>query len=186
MQAGFDTARDSASANRITPYGRTGYPVSVPIAFAFKLAVVREAGFGSSSRAQEVAVFTFAEQAERLFLGPRVDFSEMETVIRGLQPHGKTDLAAGLAAIREERGLKRYRSVSVLILSDGLSNRGDPLGAANALIDEYPSCEIDAILIDDTEVGRRIAESVVSIGGGWVRSAFSFVQLDQAVALAHV
>jgi hypothetical protein len=81
--------------------------------------------------------------------------------------------------VTEDKDFESYNSITVLILSDGLSNIGDPIQAAGRLIEKYPSGRIDTILIDDTEEGRQVAERV-SINGS-VRSAFSLPELGEGM-----
>jgi Outer membrane efflux protein len=137
----------------------------------------------AASRVQDVAVFSFADTSAKIFHGARSDFSRAFAIIRGLEADGETNLAGGLIAVTEDSELERYEALSVLILSDGLSNVGDPVAAAERLISKYPFGRVDTILIDETEEGRRIAESV-SINGS-VRPAFSVAELGQALESAR-
>ena len=137
----------------------------------------------ATSRVQDVAVFSFADEVNRIFHGARSDFAMAETTIRALVTDGKTNLARGLTAVFEDRGFESYKALSVLILSDGLSNVGDPVAAAELLIEKYPYCRIDTILIDESDQGRRIAEDV-SINGS-VRPALSIIDLDKALDSAR-
>ena len=114
----------------------------------------------AASRVQDIAVITFAEDAYKIFHGVRSDFLRAEATIQALETDGNTNLACGLTAVLDDPEFESYKALSVLILSDGLSNVSDPVAAAERLIQKYPFCRIDTILIDDTEEGRRIAESV--------------------------
>jgi hypothetical protein len=135
----------------------------------------------AASRVQDTAVLTFSDTARKIFHGARTSFSQAENAVRSLGAGGNTNLAAGLAAVVDDPAFEGYRALSVLILSDGLSNRGDPVAAAERLVAKYPYARIDTILIDDTEAGRLVAEAV-SING-WVRPAVSSDLLEKAVPL---
>lgn len=137
----------------------------------------------AASRVQDVAVISFADDARKIFHGARSEFSQAEATIRGLVTEGRrTNLASGLTAVSADEKFESYKALSVLILSDGLSNTGDPVAAAERLITKYPFCRIDTILIDETEDGRRVAESVST---GSVRPAFSVLDLGQALESAR-
>lgn len=134
-------------------------------------------------RVQDVSIISFADRAEKIFHGPRSEFSRAKSAIDALKADGETNLAEALATVTDEPGFEQYKAVSVLILSDGLANVGDPVAAATRLIAKYPFARIDTILIDETPEGRQIAESV-SINGS-VRPAFSSMQLGDAVVSAR-
>lgn len=136
----------------------------------------------AASRVQDIAVFSFSDNARKLFHGSRSDFSQAEATIRALKTENRTNLANGFIAVTNDQNLEHYKALSVLVLSDGLSNSGDPVVAAEILIKKYPFARIDTILIDETDNGRRIAESV-SINGS-VRPAFSIIDLGKAIDAA--
>src|SRR5439155_15204694 len=79
---------------------------------------------------------------------------------------------------------ERYRSISVLVLCDGLSDKASAEQAAEALIEKYPFARIDTILIDETPDGRDVAESISL--NGTVRVATSSIQLGSAISAARV
>lgn len=132
-----------------------------------------------ATRGQDIAVISFSSSARLQFKCSLEDFDAWETEFRRLQPRGKTNLAQALILAKTEEEFEPYDAISFLILSDGLSNVGNPKKAAEDLIEKYPHSRIDTILIDDTPEGRQTAEAV-SING-WVRPGESFLQLDQAV-----
>jgi|SRR5208282_2770445 hypothetical protein len=134
-------------------------------------------------REQEIAVYTFADTTKKIFQGTRDDFAEAESKIRNIEADGHTNLASALVAVTEDPALENYIPLTVLILSDGLSNLGDPKSAAQRLVEKFPHCRIDTILIDETPEGRRTAEDV-SIGGD-VRSAASKTQVSREVVSAR-
>lgn len=137
----------------------------------------------AASRVQDVAVFRFADRALKVFQGARVDLPSAASAIQSLVADGNTNLAEALSAVANDQDLEGYKALSVLILSDGLSNRGNPVAAAEQLITKFPFGRIDTILIDETAEGRRVAESV-SINGQ-VRPAFSMLELGRAVESAR-
>jgi len=132
---------------------------------------------------QDVAVITFSSTAEKIFHGSRSEVSRAEGAIRDLRARGNTDLAAALSVVTTDPSFSAYDALSVLILTDGLSNRGDPGAAAREVISAFPFGRIDTILIDETPAGRTVAE-VVSINGT-VRTAFSSVRLGSALTLGR-
>ena len=134
-------------------------------------------------RVQEISVITFADDADKIFHGARSDFSRAEASIRALATDGQTNLARAFDAVTDDVEFESYKALSVLVLSDGLSNVGNPVTAAERLISKYPFVRIDTILIDDTEEGRRVAESV-SINGT-VQPAFSVLELGHALESAR-
>ena len=123
-----------------------------------------------AARAQDIAVYTFADLAEKRFHGKREVFAQAEDAIRQIQAGGNTNLASAFTAVFTDPSIEGYHSLRVLVLSDGLSNEGDPVAAAEELIAKYPRSSIDTILIDDTTEGRAVAEHV-SINGS-VRPGF--------------
>ncbi|ASC69417.1 hypothetical protein XM38_003440 [Halomicronema hongdechloris C2206] len=136
----------------------------------------------ASIRDQDVAVIKFADQAEKIFQGHQSAFSPSSFSV--LQGGGRTNLTAALNIVAIDSSFNRYRALSVLILSDGLANIGNPQIEAERIIERYPFARIDTILIDETDQGRAIAESV-SINGS-VRNAVSILQLQDSVERARV
>ena len=133
-----------------------------------------------ASNVQEIAVVTFADQAAKIFHGTREEFLRRESEFMALEASSrKTNLAEALDLVREDPNFEAYDSISVLVLSDGLANVDNPAASAERLIDKYRHGRIDTILIDETEQGEAIARAI-SING-WVRPAFSVLQLAQGI-----
>jgi Mg-chelatase subunit ChlD len=76
----------------------------------------------AASRVQDVAVITFSGSAKKIYHGSRRDFPRAEATIRALRTDGRTDLASALMAVTVDQAFEGYSALSVLILSDGLSN----------------------------------------------------------------
>ena len=132
-----------------------------------------------ATRGQDIAVIAFSTHARYLFKGSITEFKKWERTLEHILPEAETNLAEALLLVEGDKNFEAYSAMAVLVLSDGLSNIGDPQTAAQKLIKKYPHGRIDTILIDDTDKGRLIAEEV-SING-WVRPAESILQLEQAV-----
>ncbi|PXF56792.1 MAG: hypothetical protein C4B59_16375 [Candidatus Methanogaster sp.] len=137
-----------------------------------------------ATRGQDIAVIAFSTQARCEFKGSLADFTKWEKKLEDIQPEYQTNLADALSLITQDKDFEKYKAIAVLVLSDGLSNIGDPKQAAEDLINKYPYGRIDTILIDETPKGRVIAEQV-SING-WVKPAESILQLEQAVVSGHM
>ncbi|HEY6253210.1 MAG TPA: vWA domain-containing protein [Candidatus Angelobacter sp.] len=137
----------------------------------------------AASQVQDVAVITFSDTAKKIYHGTRRDFPQAEATIRALKTEDMTNLANGFLAVTSDPAFEGYNALSVLILSDGLSNQDDPVARAEELIGKYPFARIDTILIDETPEGRRIAEAV-SINGA-VTPAYSVLDLGRALDSAR-
>ena len=137
----------------------------------------------SSLRAQDVAVFSFTDAAQKIFQGTKDALLANRSLITSLDAGGGTDIAAALDAVGADVDFETYRALSVLLLTDGQSDQTDAERAAEGLIAKYPFARIDTILIDETPAGRAVAEAV-SINGS-VRTATSTVQLTQALSGAR-
>ena len=97
----------------------------------------------AASRVQDVAFLKFSNPAEKIYYGARGNHAE--ATIQALATENRTNLAAGLMAVYTDPALESYSALSVLILSDGLSNVGDPLAAATRLTEKYPFARIDRL-----------------------------------------
>jgi Mg-chelatase subunit ChlD len=132
-----------------------------------------------ATRGQDIAVIPFSTHARCAFKGTLAAFRNWEQKLEQIQPEEETNLAEALTLVEQDRDFERYSAIAVLVLSDGLSNIGNPREAAESLIDKYSHGRIDTILIDETSEGRKVAEQI-SING-WVRPAESLIQLEKAV-----
>lgn len=161
-------------------------PLSERGAWATKLDAAKELLLRqvAALRAQDIAVIRFTEHAEKLFQGLRDGLLRAPDVIRKLKPGGGTSIAFALDSVRDDPGFEQYRSFSVLVLTDGLSNPEAATKAAQDLVAKYPFARIDTLLIDETPPGRTVAEAI-SINGT-VRTASSAIQLGTAIAGARI
>jgi len=128
----------------------------------------------------DIAVVAFSDDAHLVWSGTADDIKTVDESIVSMTPNGQTNLASAIMlALNDLAGSSSYRIISMLVISDGLSNVGDPVGAANACIQSGLPIRISAILIDPTPEGEDIARAV-SIGGE-VRGVASSIALDDAV-----
>ncbi len=174
MDEGFAQSVGASS----DPLGETG-------AWAKKIDAAKELLLRQvlSLRAQDVAVFRFTEKSQKIFQGTKDDLLANRPLITSLEANGGTNIAAALEAVRDDVDFEHYRSLSVLLLTDGQSDQDAATRAAETLIDKYPFARIDTILIDETPEGRAVAEAV-SINGA-VRTATSTIQLREALSGAR-
>jgi hypothetical protein len=138
----------------------------------------------SSLRAQDVAVIQFTDEAQKLFQGTRDALLKNAKLITSLEANGSTSIAAALDAVTSDSDFESYRSLSVLLLTDGQSDIEEATRAANDLIAKYPFARIDSIMIDETDEGREVVEAVSL--NGTVRNATSTTQLSSAFTGARV
>lgn len=123
----------------------------------------------------ELCIIAFDDKSEIIYQGPSENISEIQQRVNSLQPRGDTNIAKALDLAAKTISTVQYDSVSVLIISDGLSNQGDPVEAATNFIKRIPGSRISTILIDRTEEGEKIANNI-SIGGE-VRDGTSYDKL---------
>jgi hypothetical protein len=129
----------------------------------------------------DVAVIRFADEPDLVFKTQVKDAKEYVETIQELTAAGRTNIAAALLfALTRLGNLKIYRVISFLVISDGLSNRGDPIAAAQECADSQLPIRISTILIDPTSQGQEIAEEIVI--GGDVKAVTSDKRLGKAVA----
>lgn len=112
----------------------------------------------------DVAIISFSDDAELIYIGPSDNLKEIEKKVYDLETDDMTNVAGALYKAIEVIDPKKYDSVSILVISDGLSNVGNPEEAAQTVINEIKGSRISTILIDRTSEGERIAYSI-SIGG---------------------
>ncbi len=175
MSDGFTVS----SATNQDPLGESG-------AWATKLDAAKDLLLRqvSSLRSQDIAVFRFTSSCQKLFQGAKDDLLRRPDLVQSLTAGGDTNIAAALNEVSEDNTFEQYRSLSVVVLTDGLSEQEDASKAAEALVEKYPFARIDTILIDETKEGRDVAEAI-SINGT-VRTATSSVQLRSAITGARV
>lgn len=125
----------------------------------------------------EVAIIKFNNNAELIYKGKPTDDKKIRDRIYSLSAGGGTNIASGLLLALNTLNFERYSAITILIITDGLSNEGDPIEAAREIVRKFPSIRISTILIDVTEKGKDIARKI-SINGD-VRYAQSFQQLSK-------
>lgn len=174
MDEGF-SAQSGAGGNALSETG----------AWAKKLDAAKEILLRqvNSLRAQDIAVVQFTDTAQKLFQGTRDALLQRTGLIASLEASGGTSIAAALDSVTADPGYEGYRSLSVLLLTDGQSDKDEAERAANDLITKYPFARIDSVIIDETPDGRSVVEAV-SINGT-VRNATSSIQLGNAFSGAR-
>jgi hypothetical protein len=113
----------------------------------------------------ELVIIAFAESANVVFQGPIEDKLGIRTSISSLAPTGRsTNLASALElALRlVEQSPQHIQTLDVV--TDGLSNSGDPVPPARAL-QQRCAVYIHIYLIDPTEQGLEIAGRIVGDEG---------------------
>jgi hypothetical protein len=129
----------------------------------------------------DIAVIAFETQPYLICEGHANDVSKFQNPISNLQTGNMTNLAAAfLFALTEIKQLKDYKFVNFLVISDGLSNVGDPVNAIQQCDKEVGRLQVSTILIDPTPEGLQIAESI-SINGGEVKAVTSSIKLEKAI-----
>lgn len=110
----------------------------------------------------DVAIISFSDSASQVYAGSPDNTEEIRRSIELLEPSAGTNIAGALnyaCELPKERG---HRWSTALVITDGLSNIGDPVQAARLCAERGIS--ISTLLIDDTREGEEIARSI-SIGG---------------------
>jgi len=145
---------------------------------AAKEALLREvAGLDPNCR---IAIFAFDDKPELLFEGSPTEHSTFEPIVGAVTHRGQTNIAGALDASMSFA--KEYQRIDSLIVTDGLSNVGDPVAAAQRCHDKGIS--ISVVLIDPTEDGQRIARAIAL--GGRVYAVTSAAELDAEVGDAGI
>lgn len=136
----------------------------------------------------DVAIISFSDDAQLVCKGTAEKIKDAHSLINSLTPSGQTNLAAALLFALDNIVISSsYNVISFLVISDGLSNIGNPVQAANKTVQSGFPIRISTILIDPTPEGEQIARAV-SIGGD-VRAVVSSITLQDAVTderSAHV
>jgi hypothetical protein len=166
--------------------GHTPDPLAEHGAWATKLDAAKELLLKqvATIRVQDLAVFQFTDEYSKIFQGTRDQLLAQSHLIRKLDAGGNTSIANAIGGVEVDPSFEKYRSVNVLVISDGLSDLDAAAKAAESLLIKYPFARIDTILIDDTDDGRKVAESV-SINGT-VRPVTSSIQLGSALSGARL
>jgi hypothetical protein len=135
-------------------------------------------------RVQDLAVLQFTNSCSKIFQGTRDLLLQQPHLIHGLRAGGGTSIANALREVEGDPSFENYRSLNILVITDGLSNLDDAAAAASGLIAKYPFARTDTILIDETPDGRAVAEAISL--NGTVRTATSSVQLGTALSGARI
>lgn len=136
----------------------------------------------------DVAVVSFDVNARLVRKDQSRNIESFVEPVKELQANGhSTNIGAALNFCLKEFVLSQiYRRVWVEVITDGLSNAGDPIQAANKFAeDSYEAnvfSRIDAYLIDPTDEGETIAQAICEPTGGEVKSVTSSIKLDEALA----
>lgn len=134
----------------------------------------------------DIAVIGFESSPYLVCEGKAKEFEKFEKPINDLQTGNMTNLASAFTyALSDVKNLKSYKLVNFLVISDGLSNVGDPVTAVNTCDSKLSRLQVSTILIDPTPVGQQIAESI-SINGGEVRAVTSSIKLETAITEREV
>lgn len=181
----LDTSGSMGDGFSATQAGAAQDPLAEHGAWATKIEAAKELLLKQigTIRVPDLAVFEFKHRATKIFQGTRDQLLARPGVIQSLKAGGGTSIAAAIAAVESEPSFEQYRSLNVLIVSDGLSDVTAAKAAAESLLKKYPFARIDTILIDDTNEGRMIAE-VISINGSF-RPVTSSIQLRNAISSAR-
>ncbi|MEW4530611.1 TIR domain-containing protein [Maioricimonas sp. JC845] len=130
---------------------------------AKKALLERLPGLGTSS----IALYSFTSSCDLIYEGPADDLASIQPAIHAITPTNGTDIANALDAAHEY--FANYRSQSsgpaifrVLLVSDGLSEKGPAEDSAKRLSEDGAS--VDVILIDATDDGEEVAR-VIAVHG---------------------
>jgi hypothetical protein len=156
MGSGFSVGKNSAEFEDIKNYNRK---IDGAKDQAAKLVSTIRSG-------DTVTLIAFSDIAITLTMDPISDKNAAVSAMSAIEPSGGTNVDAAFHLVLDrakELDLKiSYRYVNVILISDGLSNQGDPVTAAHDIADE--DFRISTILIDPTEDGQNLAKEI-SIGG---------------------
>lgn len=127
----------------------------------------------------DVSVVAFSSEASEIVTGNPSSINLFEKSLRRLSAGGGTNVASGLQKGIElsERYGERTR---FLLISDGLSNEGEPFSVARQC--SRLGIEIDVVLIDFSEEGENFVRKLVEITGGRVSSVESAAEFDSEVS----
>ncbi|MCP4352203.1 MAG: VWA domain-containing protein [Desulfobacterales bacterium] len=106
--------------------------------------------------------------------------NEIINSIRSVNAGGETNLASAISFAKNNIQSDKYSVISILIITDGLSNIGNPFKASVQYKKKFVHSTITTILIDPTDKGKEIAEMV----SDEVRFAFSSAGLKQEISRA--
>ena len=131
---------------------------------AAKAAVIEEVG---GIRGGSISLIKFNHQAEEIYRGKPSNKDELQKKIHSLRPNGGTDIGEALNfGIDLNKGNDSFQSIDFILISDGLSGRE----AADRAALRCSQLEITVFptVIDPTDEGLEVAESISEITGGKV------------------
>jgi hypothetical protein len=113
----------------------------------------------------ELIVIAFAESARVIYQGTASNTHAIERAMATLQADGSsTNLGGAFQKVLDMLSTGHYAIRPLDVVTDGLSNEGDPIEPARRLQKEFGAF-IHIYLIDPTEEGKLIADQVVGSQG---------------------
>jgi hypothetical protein len=123
----------------------------------------------------DVAITSFADEAHLAWKGRAKEVHNATDAILSLAPGGKSNLAqALLLALHRIASSSPYTSLRFLIITDGLSNVGDPVRAADECRESYLPITINTILIDQADVSspwKKASDPLAGLVVPWESAA---------------
>ena len=131
----------------------------------------------------DIAVVAFASQVQLVCRGQATDTERFRKPIQALTAGGGTNIASALLfALNKLGNLGIYKFIDFVVISDGLSNEGDPIAAAQQCATSSFRIRINTILIDPKDESIQIAQAISGPSGGETKSVTSSVRLATALA----
>ncbi|MEM8640534.1 MAG: VWA domain-containing protein [Cyanobacteria bacterium P01_G01_bin.54] len=132
---------------------------------------------------QDISIIAFNSSHQNVFRGSATSFTS--TVLSSITASSGTNLSGALDGIIDDHVYQSYRSVSLLVITDGLpDNLVKAVRSAERLIQSLRSIRIDVILIDDTQRGRETAQAIALNGS--VTYAYSESDVQQQAKGAQI
>lgn len=130
---------------------------SIKLTAAKETAINEVNGFNDGS---DIAIIKFNNLANQIYHGSVKNREQIFEKINDIKAGGKTNLAEALDQTLSFS--EKYERICCVIISDGLSNVGDPVSSAQKSVDA--GIEINIALIDGTQDGLNIAKKVAING----------------------
>lgn len=127
-----------------------------------------------------IAILAFDDETKLIYSGTAGKINRIKEALSAVTPGGRTNIARCLLKCAEFAD--DYRRVDCLVVTDGLSNVGDPLAAAREC--NQRGIFINIALIDQTPDGERIAREIAR--GGRVYVIKSAPELDIDLGLEGI
>ena len=126
----------------------------------------------------EIVLIAFDAEARLVLRTSSADTQPMKELLPGIEARGAaTNIAAALYMAAEAHQSSKAHFKTVLLISDGLSNSGDPVAAADEA--RRRGIQINTVLIDPTSEGQFLADQISR--GGTVWAAASGAQMRRAI-----